>query len=137
MLSITIAVCGDFNVICRAASIPFRFGMAMSATTTCGECVSVNCTASRPSPASATTLKSSRRSSSARIPLRITTWSSANRILIVLIARGFLEGERDCEQSASLNLRIDAKRAAQVGDALLHADQAETPFHLGPEAAAI
>src|SRR6266853_1120841 len=59
MLKITIAVCGDFAVIWRAASIPFRFGMPMSATTTCGEWASVSRTASRPSPASATTLESS------------------------------------------------------------------------------
>ena len=54
------------------ASMPFMLGMAMSITTTSGDCSSARRTHSRPSAASATTSMSGWRSSRARKPSRIT-----------------------------------------------------------------
>ena len=50
-----------------------------------GRCSAASATACRPSAASATTSMSSSASSSDRMPLRISAWSSASRILITTV----------------------------------------------------
>src|SRR3989442_13934346 len=66
----------------RVASSPPPPGMSKSITTTCGRVVVAHATASSPRPASPTTLKPRRLSSSARRPARKTTLSSTKRMRI-------------------------------------------------------
>src|ERR1039458_5574814 len=71
--------------ICRAASMPFKTGMAKSMTTMSGRCCSASATASRPSAASAATQNPAWLSSNRRRPFLTIVWSSARRIRMILI----------------------------------------------------
>ena len=55
---VTTMVRGDSLVACRATSSPFTPGMPMSRRATSGMCLTISSRASRPSPDSATTLRS-------------------------------------------------------------------------------
>src|SRR5262249_33492042 len=115
-------------VIWRAASIPFNCGIATSATTTSGEWTSASCTACLPSPASATPSNCSCRSSSARLPLRTSEWSSAKSTLILRMAPSRwrqLQRQRDGEKRAAANVGIDLETASQTAHTLLDAKQAK------------
>ena len=69
--------------ICLVASRPSSTGIWMSTSAMSGRCSAASATACCPSAASATTSMSSSASSSDRMPLRISAWSSASRILIM------------------------------------------------------
>ena len=74
--------------ICRVASMPSSTGIWTSTSAMSGRCSAASATACCPSAASPTTSMSSSASSSARMPLRISGWSSASRIRITTAARG-------------------------------------------------
>src|SRR5271165_2186611 len=147
MLNTTIAAPGTEARMRCAASIPFRFGMAMSSTTTSGRDASAASTACLPSEASATTLNSGCPSSSRRKPRRTTVWSSANRMRIFLSLAAskfsfsvhFTPGERQFhgEQGSATGRRMDVASAAQAGHALLDSQQTHALALLELEAPAI
>ena len=87
-----------------------------------GRCSAASATASCPSAASATTSMSSSASSSDRMPLRISAWSSASRILITTGPGG----ELGSHPEAAVVLRPGLELAAEGGHPLPHADEAET-----------
>ncbi len=72
MLSMMMAMAAFASVICRAASMPFRFGIPISITITSGLSDSAMATAWRPSSASPTTTSPGCRSITSRSPLRIS-----------------------------------------------------------------
>src|SRR5581483_7849437 len=126
MLSITTAVRGLAARIRRVASMPLRFGMPISITTTSGDCSSASRMLSRPSAASATTAMSGCFSSSARKPSRTTVWSSANkmRMGITSVFRGdFGNRQFGGDQSSLSEAGVDAQVSAQTADSLFHAEQ--------------
>src|SRR3990172_476304 len=77
-------VAGSFSLISRQASTPLPSGSRMSMTTTSGCDCSAIVTDSATVPASATTRKFGRRSSSVRSPMRTTSWSSTISILTLV-----------------------------------------------------
>src|SRR5947207_12048064 len=52
-------------------------------------------------------------------------------------AQGLLEGERDRQKRPPADSRVDSKSPAQVVDALLHSNQAETLLHVGLESSPV
>src|SRR5947208_9736281 len=140
MLRITTAQFGFCARMRRVASMPFMLGIAMSITTTSGDCSSASRMLSRPSAASATTVISVCFSSSARRPSRTTVWSSASSMRIGFMGRLGVEfGQRQIgfHQGAAAQLRIDSQLAAQPPDTLFHAEQSEAANETRIEAAAV
>src|ERR1700693_799340 len=142
MLRITTPTAGCDATIRRVASMPFIFGMPISITTTSGISSPVNCTVSRPSAASPTTVMSGCFSSSARRPSRTTVWSSANRMRMWRIAippgglyfmdLGPIDGLLQLNQRqfrrnqrTAPKLRLEPQIAAQPSNPLFHAEQSE------------
>src|SRR5579864_4412657 len=129
MLRITTATLGRAATRRCAASIPLRFGMAMSSTTTSGSVASACSTACPPSEASATTLKPGWLSSSSRRPLRITVWSSANRMRIlfacvcVSIGLAVVERQFHGQQRSGAARGMHPAAPAELGHAFLDAEQ--------------
>ena len=108
--------------ICLVASMPSSTGIWMSIRAMSGRCSAASVTACRPSAASATTSMSSSASSSDRMPLRISAWSSASRILI---KHGARRGELGAHLEAAAVLRSGVEPAAERGHPFAHADEAE------------
>src|SRR5207245_1257459 len=79
IVSRMVRVSGETFPISLAASKPFNCGIARSKTAMSGRCFWASWTASRPSPASATTVHCSCSRNDFK-PCRTIKWSSANRI---------------------------------------------------------
>jgi hypothetical protein len=79
----TTCVSGSAARIWWDASMPFKLGMPISITTTSGFSFPAMATASRPSLASPTTVRSGSASTTMRRPARISVWSSASSTRIV------------------------------------------------------
>src|SRR5581483_6816551 len=144
MLRITMAVFGRISLIRSAASVPLRFGMAISNTTTSGLVASACATACRPSAASPTTANSGWLSSKSRNPRRITLWSSANRIRICftvadtpLLGAVLAERQGYLEDSAHARFGVNGANASQAGDPFFNAQQAQTLVLFGVEAVTV
>src|SRR5690242_3777990 len=124
--------------ICLVASRPSSTGIWMSMSAMSGRCSAASATACCPSAASATTSMSSSASSSDLMPLRISAWSSASRILITTApasrqrpsrqspSRQRPRGQFGPHPEAAVVLRSGLELAAEGGHPLAHADEAET-----------
>src|SRR5690606_23517680 len=107
-------------------------GMERSMTTTSGLYFSTASMASSPVPASPTTVMSSSASRRARRPARRTTWSSARRMRIGSgIGLGLHSRDDDAHLGASAGAALDVDSPADVGGALLHAEETEAAAVLG------
>src|SRR5579871_3261918 len=136
MLSIMTAVWGLAARMRRVASMPLRFGMAMSITTTSGDCSSAMRILSRPSAASATTAMSGCFSSKARKPSRTTVWSSANkmRMGIASVLRGqFGDRQFGGNQGSLAEPRVNLQGSSQPAHAFFHSEQAHAAHQLRVE----
>src|SRR5919108_1369535 len=128
MLKMSTLTSGARRTICAVASMPFSSGMAMSRTATSGFSASAWRTASRPSPASATTCHSGFSSTILRSPWRTIVWSSARSsrslgmegVLAAWFCRQFCDNSR-----AAADRAVDANVALQLDGALAHAQQAQ------------
>src|SRR5450756_2610484 len=118
MERITTWVSGDRSRICRVASMPFIYGIAMSATNTLG-CSCETCrTASRPLAATPTTRMSSWTCSRCVRPSCMTGWSSAIKTVIGMRGPGREEAGRCNGATLTLfprNLDTDARTLAGRG----------------------
>src|SRR5690242_18981266 len=135
MLRMTTAVPGHEATIRLVASMPFMLGMAMSMTTTSGDCSSARRTLSRPSAASATIAKSGCFSSRARSPSRTTVWSSASSMRMGIL----FFGDRQLSQyrCSPPRMGFDGDAATQPADALFHTEQPEASHVAGVESVAV
>src|SRR5579863_2856782 len=108
--------------ICLVASMPSTPGIWMSMSAMSGRCSAHNSTACRPSQASATTSMSSSESSRDRMPLRISAWSSASRILITIAL--VPDGQFGPDLEAAALARPGVELPAERRYPLPHPDQA-------------
>src|SRR3990172_3165092 len=143
MVSTMMRTCGACPRIWRAASRPFRPGMAMSRSRMSGRRLATFSIVSSPVPASPTTSMSGMDSSSTRSPERTIAWSSAMRMRIGSIPRP-VHGYFHEDGCAAAGQRLDRQNATNERGALLHAQQAEllcrrpgTPHLLHVEALSI
>src|SRR5580704_1798059 len=122
--------------------MPLRLGMPMSMTTTSGFRDFARETASRPSLASPTTVRSGCCSTSRRRPPRMSLWSSARRMRIFLMVGSWLvlgrirvmERQFCFDRRAFSVSGFDREGATETPDTLFHAENAHAALAFGIEA---
>ncbi|MCO5594547.1 hypothetical protein L7F22_048579 [Adiantum nelumboides] len=122
----------------RVAAMPSRRGIRTSISTTSTSVRSSSASAASPSPAWATTARSSHESSTIAKPVRTSSWSSTSisRTGSPFSSGRGCEGQAQPDRPAAVGVRTGLDRAAVQGGALPHAGQAVAAARWGGDGAA-